>query len=256
MIRDQRRQQSPSVAEAARKSFVRRRIDRLLGLEHAQPVHLTRLSRGNARGNARVVFNRLRFVIRNCDMKDDDAGDGGGDDSDNWDDWDDDGDNGDVVYEQDDTSSFVAPSLPTSSSAASIGLASSPPTSRPPTSRPPTSSPPTSSPLITSSPPTSSPPTSSSLEASSLEALVVRLEALVTCPITHEVMRDPVVTPDGISYERDALAEWLNICPVEPSTRKPLTLDQLNPNRLGCSVALLLETWAQAKALATHERQM
>lgn len=81
---------------------------------------------------------------------------------------------------------------------------------------------------------------------------MVRLEALVTCPITHEVMRDPVVTPDGISYERDALAEWLHICPVEPSTRKPLTLDQLNPNRLCCNVALLLETLAHAK----HERRM
>lgn len=30
------------------------------------------------------------------------------------------------------------------------------------------------------------------------------------CPITHELMRDPVVLEDGFTYERSAINEWFN----------------------------------------------
>jgi hypothetical protein len=29
------------------------------------------------------------------------------------------------------------------------------------------------------------------------------------CPITHELMTDPVIDPDGNSYERLAIESWL-----------------------------------------------
>jgi hypothetical protein len=29
------------------------------------------------------------------------------------------------------------------------------------------------------------------------------------CPITHELMTDPVIDPDGNSYERSAIENWL-----------------------------------------------
>jgi len=29
------------------------------------------------------------------------------------------------------------------------------------------------------------------------------------CPITHELMTDPVIDPDGNSYERSAIVNWL-----------------------------------------------
>jgi hypothetical protein len=29
------------------------------------------------------------------------------------------------------------------------------------------------------------------------------------CPITHELMTDPVTDPDGHSYERSAIEDWL-----------------------------------------------
>jgi hypothetical protein len=29
------------------------------------------------------------------------------------------------------------------------------------------------------------------------------------CPITHELMKDPVIDPDGNSYERSAIENWL-----------------------------------------------
>ena len=42
------------------------------------------------------------------------------------------------------------------------------------------------------------------------------------CPITNAIMEDPVITPQGISYEKSAIEDWLkkhNKCPL---TNKPL----------------------------------
>ena len=30
------------------------------------------------------------------------------------------------------------------------------------------------------------------------------------CPITHMIMRVPVIAEDGITYEQSAIIEWLN----------------------------------------------
>lgn len=51
------------------------------------------------------------------------------------------------------------------------------------------------------------------------------------CPITEEVMIDPVVDPEGNSYERAAIVEWLQHKGNSPITRTPLRVDQLIPNR-------------------------
>ena len=67
------------------------------------------------------------------------------------------------------------------------------------------------------------------------------------CPITHEVMADPVIAPDGITYERAAIEvgrrafrpaaaphtaqEWLAMGnSTSPVTRQPLTAGELVPN--------------------------
>ncbi|KAG7379773.1 STIP1 y and U box-containing protein 1 [Phytophthora pseudosyringae] len=51
------------------------------------------------------------------------------------------------------------------------------------------------------------------------------------CPISMEVMHDPVTTPNGVSYERHCLEEHLrHNGAVDPLTRKRLTLDMLRPN--------------------------
>ena len=44
-------------------------------------------------------------------------------------------------------------------------------------------------------------------------------------------MSDPVSTPDGNTYERTAIIEWLNKHNTEPITRNPLNISQLIPNR-------------------------
>ncbi|KAL8534612.1 hypothetical protein ACS0TY_010578 [Phlomoides rotata] len=52
------------------------------------------------------------------------------------------------------------------------------------------------------------------------------------CPITADVMVDPVETPTGHTYERGAIEKWLeegdNLCPI---TKTPLSRLSLRPNR-------------------------
>ncbi|GLH04365.1 Protein Notchless [Gryllus bimaculatus] len=51
------------------------------------------------------------------------------------------------------------------------------------------------------------------------------------CPITHEVMRDPVICSDGFTYERAALSEWLlGRRFSSPMTNVPLSSSRLLPN--------------------------
>ena len=52
------------------------------------------------------------------------------------------------------------------------------------------------------------------------------------CPITYQVMKDPVIDNDGVSYEREAITEWLRKGnTTSPTTQKPLLLSDLRPNR-------------------------
>ena len=52
-----------------------------------------------------------------------------------------------------------------------------------------------------------------------------------SCPITGSPFQDPVVDPEGNTYERAAILLWLEIHPTSPLTRKPLSPEQLVPNR-------------------------
>eukprot|EP00386_Alphamonas_edax_P006485 GDKI01020973.1.p1 GENE.GDKI01020973.1~~GDKI01020973.1.p1 ORF type:complete len:291 (+),score=46.21 GDKI01020973.1:39-875(+) len=51
------------------------------------------------------------------------------------------------------------------------------------------------------------------------------------CKITMELMRDPVITPSGVTYERQAIVSHLKQNgKFDPVSRKPCTEDQLVPN--------------------------
>ena len=50
------------------------------------------------------------------------------------------------------------------------------------------------------------------------------------CPITHEVMEDPVVCADGHSYERAAITQWLLARDTSPCTNAPLLHKNVVPN--------------------------
>ncbi len=50
------------------------------------------------------------------------------------------------------------------------------------------------------------------------------------CPITHEIMHDPVICPEGQTFERAAIELWLSTNNSNPLTRNRLTQDMLIPN--------------------------
>mmetsp|Transcript_6219 Transcript_6219/g.6815 ORF Transcript_6219/g.6815 Transcript_6219/m.6815 type:complete len:209 (+) Transcript_6219:98-724(+) len=50
------------------------------------------------------------------------------------------------------------------------------------------------------------------------------------CPISHEIISDPVVAADGISYERKEIATWLTHHNTSPLTNIPLLNKTLIPN--------------------------
>ena len=50
------------------------------------------------------------------------------------------------------------------------------------------------------------------------------------CPITMEVMTDPVIGDDGQTYERAAIERALTVSPVSPMTRQRMTVISLKPN--------------------------
>merc|ERR1712187_786193 len=47
------------------------------------------------------------------------------------------------------------------------------------------------------------------------------------CPITHELMVDPVMLDDGHSYERTAIEEWLKDNDTSPNTGERLPSKKL-----------------------------
>ena len=51
------------------------------------------------------------------------------------------------------------------------------------------------------------------------------------CSITHEIMKEPVMDPEGNTYERNAIEEWLRREQNSPITRSPLQISELRPNR-------------------------
>lgn len=50
------------------------------------------------------------------------------------------------------------------------------------------------------------------------------------CPIEKEVMEDPVIGPDGHTYERLAIRKWVSEHHSSPLTRKPMEVEELKPN--------------------------
>jgi hypothetical protein len=50
------------------------------------------------------------------------------------------------------------------------------------------------------------------------------------CPINLTLMSDPVIGPDGHSYERRAITQWLRTNPHSPLTRQPMTIQSLQTN--------------------------
>jgi len=70
--------------------------------------------------------------------------------------------------------------------------------------------------------------------------MAAALAADLTCPLSQEIMTDPVIAADGHTYERAMIAEWLRVNPSSPLTREPLTSTQLIPNH---TLKKVIEEW-------------
>jgi hypothetical protein len=42
------------------------------------------------------------------------------------------------------------------------------------------------------------------------------VESSIRCPISGSVMKDPVLAPDGYTYDRVSISEWLNTKSTSP----------------------------------------
>ena len=67
------------------------------------------------------------------------------------------------------------------------------------------------------------------------------------CPINLSIMRDPAIAPDGHTYERAAITEWLQNNTVSPMTRQQMSLSQLRSNH---ALRQTIEHWVAAHPLA------
>lgn len=55
-------------------------------------------------------------------------------------------------------------------------------------------------------------------------------DQILFCPITFEIMKDPVLASDGHTYEREAIERWIKEKKTSPVTRQPMTSATLTPN--------------------------
>ena len=62
------------------------------------------------------------------------------------------------------------------------------------------------------------------------------------CPISKELMDDPVVTDDGGTYERECIEEWLSTRNTDPETNAELESRRLVPNR---ALLRLISAWKE-----------
>ncbi|XP_071978045.1 WD repeat, SAM and U-box domain-containing protein 1 [Engystomops pustulosus] len=60
------------------------------------------------------------------------------------------------------------------------------------------------------------------------------------CPITCEIMKEPVIASDGYSYERKAIESWISTKRTSPMTNLPLENLLLTPNR---TLKMALNRW-------------
>ncbi|KAH0927451.1 hypothetical protein HID58_019707 [Brassica napus] len=66
------------------------------------------------------------------------------------------------------------------------------------------------------------------------------------CPISLEIMKDPVTTVSGITYDRQSIVQWLEKVPSCPVTKQSLPLDSdLTPNHM---LRRLIQHWCVENA--------
>ncbi|XP_078434469.1 plant U-box 23 [Wolffia australiana] len=89
-----------------------------------------------------------------------------------------------------------------------------------------------------------------------MEDKKVEIPPYFLCPISLEIMKDPVTVCTGITYDRESIEKWIfsgnkraeAVCPV---TRQPIPNGELIPNH---TLRRLIQSWCAANAAAGVER--
>lgn len=71
------------------------------------------------------------------------------------------------------------------------------------------------------------------------------------CPITMLIMKDPVILPDGQTYEREAISQALSINPKSPITRQSINMKQAVTNY---ALKNLIERFIQGHPSASSQQ--
>ncbi|CAL9205606.1 unnamed protein product [Musa hybrid cultivar] len=82
----------------------------------------------------------------------------------------------------------------------------------------------------------------------------VEVPQYFTCPISLQIMKDPVTTITGITYDRESIERWLLVDdhPMCPVTKQPLPRDSdLTPNH---TLRRLIQAWCVVNASRGVER--
>src|SRR5689334_18332378 len=69
---------------------------------------------------------------------------------------------------------------------------------------------------------------------------MVKVSHQFFCPITQEIMRDPVIAEDGHTYEKVVIEKWLEKSPTSPMTRQHISPAKLIPN---FALKQLIDQW-------------
>jgi len=82
----------------------------------------------------------------------------------------------------------------------------------------------------------------------------IEIPAALMCPITVALLVDPVITADGLTYERSAIQNWLERNSTSPLTGEVLPHKQLLPNHMARSMARVFaeENAAQSEECALY----
>jgi hypothetical protein len=67
-------------------------------------------------------------------------------------------------------------------------------------------------------------------ESTANEPLFRALNDALYCPITFNLMHEPVIDPEGNTFEKVAVENWIRVNQNSPITRADLQIDQLYPN--------------------------
>ncbi|KAK4792472.1 hypothetical protein SAY86_022907 [Trapa natans] len=87
-----------------------------------------------------------------------------------------------------------------------------------------------------------------------MEGIDIDVPSFYICPISLEIMRDPVIVSTGITYDRDSIEKWMSsntknsFCPV---TKLPISDIELTPNH---TLRRLIQSWCTENSSRGIER--